>query len=126
MTTSLVLILPIYFIETILYIFSIVNAKKRCEKLNYRLVRANIQTPEQNNKMWSTDDEFKYVGEEDDSIDDGLSNLDANMRELYVVDGDTDSYKSLTMDHVRSANFALTASAVQEQYEIMIHNWKHG
>ena len=49
--------IPVILVETILYFVSVRHGIERAERINYRMIKVNIETDDQNNEMFSTDDE---------------------------------------------------------------------
>jgi hypothetical protein len=49
--------IPVILVQTILYFVSVRHGIERAERINYRMIKVNIETDDQNNEMFSTDDE---------------------------------------------------------------------
>ncbi len=50
-------IAPVLILEIIIYHISVKEAIKKAERINFRMIKTKINTEEQNNEMFSTDDE---------------------------------------------------------------------
>ena len=58
-------------LQILLYFCSVSKAKGKAARFKYRVIRAEVKTPEENTEMWSTDDDKLYWT---DDSEDEISN----------------------------------------------------
>lgn len=70
MPQFLILTLPITAFEFLMYHLSVKDGNEKAKKIHFRLIKEHISTVEENNGMYSTDDEdFNEIGNDKTSED---------------------------------------------------------
>lgn len=70
---------PVVTLEILLYLISVKPGNEKARKIHFRMVKVNVTTQQENDDMWSTDDE-QEEGESESASHVSVSDLEFNFR----------------------------------------------